>query len=131
MTRSMMHRLIFALFLLLGSAEGGCTSAKEFCGKFNRKPGGSTCPTSHQQCGSCLDGYAAEDWTGGREADVCRPTGSSDRSPDDLAPGETSQGTKPAIIVASILVGVGFILIIVGVWLGRFNKSFVVEWRRI
>ncbi|CAG0901990.1 unnamed protein product [Darwinula stevensoni] len=120
MTGSMMHRLVFALGLLLGSVDsgGGCTNAKEFCGQYNRKPGGPTCPTSHRQCGSCLDGYTEEEWTGGRVAEVCRPTGSSDRTQDDLAPGETSQGTELTVIVASIVVGVCCVLILVGVWLG-------------
>ncbi|CAG0882155.1 unnamed protein product [Darwinula stevensoni] len=100
---------------------GGCTNAKEFCGQYNREPGGMTYPMSHLQCGSCLDGYTEEEWTGGRVAEVCRPTGSSDRTQDDLAPGETSQGTELTVIVASIVVGVCCVLILVGVWFG-FKK---------
>ncbi|CAG0882156.1 unnamed protein product [Darwinula stevensoni] len=112
----------------LGSVEpgGGCTNAKEFCNMFNRKSGGSSCPTSDRQCGSCLDGYTSEEWSGGREVDVCRPTGSSesDRDPDrpnDLASGETSQSQgegKIESIVVPIVVVVCCVLISVGVWLG-------------
>ncbi|CAG0901991.1 unnamed protein product, partial [Darwinula stevensoni] len=65
--------------------------------------------------------YTEEEWTGGRVAEVCRPTGSSDRTQDDLAPGETSQGTELTVIVASIVVGVCCVLILVGVWFG-FKK---------
>ncbi|CAG0896742.1 unnamed protein product [Darwinula stevensoni] len=143
------------LFLQLGlvAAGGGCIRAEEFCKTFNRKPGGIPCPSSHLECGSCLDGYSAEEWSGGRVADVCRSIrtafeldqddphrldpGDPDRldsgDPDRLDPGETPTQPQGSSNLVNILVPIAvicFVLIAVGLWFRRRKKPLPLDAER-